>query len=73
EWESNLFEVALERLKQKISPKQYQIFDLYVMKQWSVGEVCRLLSINAGQVYIAKHRVSSLLKKELKAVHSTSF
>jgi RNA polymerase sigma-70 factor (ECF subfamily) len=71
EWETNLFEVALERLKQKVSPRQYQIFDLYVLKQWPVRDISRVLNVNAGQIYIAKHRVSSLLKKELKSIYPT--
>jgi RNA polymerase sigma factor (sigma-70 family) len=70
EWESNLLEVAVERIKLRVSPKQYQIFDLYMMKQWSVRDVCRTLNVNAGQVYIAKHRVAALLKKELRAVQA---
>jgi RNA polymerase sigma factor (sigma-70 family) len=70
EWECNLLEIALEHVKKRVSPKQYQIFDLYVLKQWSVGDVGRTLGVNAGQVYIAKHRVAAILKKEIKAVQA---
>jgi hypothetical protein len=28
------------------------------------------LGVNAGQIYLAKHRVSSLLKKELKRLET---
>lgn len=70
EWECNLLEIALEHVKNRVSPKQYQIFDFYVLKQWSVRDVCRTLNVNAGQVYIAKHRVAAVLKRELKAVQA---
>src|SRR2546421_2201208 len=34
EWEENLVEVAIERVKSKVDGKAYQIFDLCVAKQW---------------------------------------
>ena len=65
EWEDNLLEAAVERVKQKVDPKQYQIFDLHVFKKWPVAKVARFLGINAGRVYLAKHRISNLVKKEV--------
>lgn len=66
EWEKNLVDAALQRVKQKVSPKQYQIFDLHVMKNWPVQKVAQTLGVNSAQVYLAKHRITSLLKKEIK-------
>jgi RNA polymerase sigma-70 factor (ECF subfamily) len=68
EWDRNLYEMALERAKEKLPPKQFQIFDLYVLKEWPVGKVKDVLGVSATQVYLAKHRVSRALKKEMKAV-----
>ena len=66
EWEKNLLEAAMERVKDQVSARQYQMFNLYVVKEWSVKEVKQLLHVNAGQVYLAKHRISGLIKKEIK-------
>ncbi len=66
EWQRNLSEVALERVKAQVSARQFQIFDLYVVKQWPVREVAKTLHVSATQVYLAKHRVSALLRKEIK-------
>jgi RNA polymerase sigma factor (sigma-70 family) len=66
EWESNLWEAAVQRVKNLVHPKQYQIFDLYVIQENSVWQVSRALKINPGQVYLAKHRVGSLIKKEIE-------
>jgi RNA polymerase sigma factor (sigma-70 family) len=66
EWEKNLMDAALDRVKKHVSARQYQIFDLYVIKQWPVNKVASTLEISVTQVYLAKHRVSSQLKKELK-------
>src|SRR5215467_7064529 len=55
EWNKNLADAALERARQKVGAKQYQMFDLYVLKEWPVGDVARTLHVNIAQVYLAKH------------------
>lgn len=65
EWAKNLTKSGLERVKRKVSAKQYQIFDCYVVKGWDTEKVARELGVSVTQVYLAKHRVGSILKKEL--------
>ena len=65
EWEANLLEAAVARVKQKVDPKQYQIFDLHVFKKWPVAKVARFLGITAARVYVTKHRIAKLVKKEV--------
>jgi RNA polymerase sigma-70 factor (ECF subfamily) len=64
EWAKNLADAAIERVKQRVSAKQFQMFDLYVLKEWPVSEVARSVNANVAQVYLAKHRVTSLIKQE---------
>ena len=66
EWEKNIVSLAIQRVKQEVKPRQYQIFDLYVVKKWPIAKVTATLDVNAGQVYLAKHRVGSLIKKEVR-------
>jgi RNA polymerase sigma factor (sigma-70 family) len=66
EWDENLREAALERVRKKVDAKQYQIFDFHVLKKWPVARVSEALEINPGRVYLAKHRVGRLLKKEIE-------
>jgi len=66
EWQKNLLDVAIDRVKRIVSDKQFQIFDLYVLKEWSVPDVKRMLHVSTAQVYLAQHRVSSMIKKEIK-------
>lgn len=68
EWRTNLFAAAVERAKRRVREEDYQIFDLYVIKEWPVLKVARTLGVSIGQVYIAKHRVSALIKKQLRAL-----
>ena len=71
EWEKSLVSAALERVKGQVKPKQFQIFDLYVLQNWPAQDVARTLRVSAMQVYLAKHRVSALLKREVKRAERT--
>jgi RNA polymerase sigma-70 factor (ECF subfamily) len=68
EWKENLFEAAIARAKKKVDPKQFQIFDCYVRKEWPAQKVANQLRVSVGQVYLARHRVGAVLKKEIKAL-----
>jgi RNA polymerase sigma factor (sigma-70 family) len=65
EWEKHVMTVALERVKGQVSPRQFQIFDLHVRQELSVQETARTLQASVASVYMAKHRVARLVKKEL--------
>jgi len=65
EWEKHLFNAATANIKKQVKPEHYQLFDLYVVQQWSVRKITQTLGVSAGWVYLAKHRVSRLLKKEI--------
>lgn len=71
EWKQRLFDAAVERVKIQISPEQYQVFDFYVVRKMSVKKVATLLDTNVAQVYLAKHRVLHLIKKEIKRLETT--
>lgn len=65
EWKKGIADAALARVKAQVSPKQYQIFDYYVVRQWDATKVQKKLNVSMAQVYLAKHRVGAVLKKEL--------
>ncbi len=65
EWQQNLIKAALERVKSKVSPKQYQIFYYLVIKGMESSKVRHMLGVSIAGIYIAKHRVSSMLRKEI--------
>jgi len=68
EWKRSMLDVALERLKSKVSAKHFQVFDCAVRKHWSVAKTAKTLSVNIAQVYLIKHRLSGMLKKEIVAL-----
>jgi RNA polymerase sigma-70 factor (ECF subfamily) len=64
EWARNLADAAIERVKKRVGAKQFQMFDLYVLKEWPVRDVAKTLHANIAQVYLAKYRVTALIKQE---------
>ncbi len=66
EWEKNLFDAAVERVKRKVNPKQYQVFDAYVFQEWPAEKVQTVLNVNLGQIKMIKSRISKSIKKEMK-------
>ncbi len=65
-WKRNLQEAALARVKAKVNPKQYQAFNLYVIKGVPVADITRLLGMSRNQVYLAKLRLTRLAADEAK-------
>jgi RNA polymerase sigma factor (sigma-70 family) len=66
EWEKHLMSAALERVKRQVSPRQFQLFDLHVLQRLSVQHTAHTLETSIASVYMAKHRVSRLVKRELE-------
>jgi RNA polymerase sigma factor (sigma-70 family) len=65
EWQKNLLDAATQRVRAKVPPDQFQIFDLYALKGLPVGEVARLTRSSRARVYVVKHRVSGMIRGEV--------
>ena len=70
EWQKNLMDAAIQRVKRRVSIEQYQMFDLFVLKQWPARDVAKALGVTIAHVYVAKHRISKLIRKEVEALES---
>ena len=66
EWEQHLLQAALARIKRMVHPEHYEIYHLHVILGQPARAVARALDVNVAQIYLAKHRVGTLLKQELK-------
>lgn len=55
-------------MKRQVAPEQFQIFDLACLEGWPVRKVTETLGVSAARVYLAKHRIGRMLKKEFKAL-----
>jgi RNA polymerase sigma factor (sigma-70 family) len=70
QWRRNLFDVALERVKIKFSLKQFQSFDLVVLKEWPEADVAKSLGVSLANVYVIRHRISLAIKKETRRLEN---
>ena len=73
EWEKNLTAAALEQVKSQVSPRQFQMFDLHVLQNLSVRDTARTLQVRVASVYMAKYRISRMLKKEVQKLQKKMF
>jgi RNA polymerase sigma factor (sigma-70 family) len=68
EWEKHLLQKALARIKRAVHPQHYEIYHLYVVLGKSVEEVKTTLGVSSGQVYLAKYRVGTRLRREVQSL-----
>ena len=70
EWGAYLIRAAEDKVKRLVDPLQFQIYDLYVKKGWPSEKVAEMFSVPVGQVYMAKHRITELLRDKLQLLES---
>lgn len=64
EWRRNLMKAAIERIKGRVSIEQFQMFDLFALKGWPARDVARTLGVTIAHVYVTRHRLTKLARKE---------
>jgi RNA polymerase sigma-70 factor (ECF subfamily) len=70
EWQKNVLDAAIAKVKRKLDPQRYQIFDFYVNREWPPEKVAAAFNISVDQVYLAKHRITELIKSEAKRLEN---
>jgi len=70
EWRHGLLEAAVARVKAKVKPRQFQVFDLSVNQGLAVGAVAKALGLSHLNVRVTKHRVAKLLAEEIRRVET---
>jgi DNA-directed RNA polymerase specialized sigma24 family protein len=68
EWKNNLLEAAMAAVKQRVSPKHYQIFYFRVCKKLPATQVAERLGVKLSEIYVAWYKVSALVRKEVRAL-----
>jgi RNA polymerase sigma-70 factor (ECF subfamily) len=65
EWRAHLHQAALEKVKRRVKPEQFQMFDFYALQGLPVRQVAKILGASLMQVYLVRHRVAKLLRDEV--------
>ena len=68
EWNKRLMQLAMERVKRRVRADHYQIFDLCTAQGWPVTKVAKALGVGVSLIYVTRHRIGTLLKKELRSL-----
>jgi RNA polymerase sigma-70 factor (ECF subfamily) len=66
EWTQALFNAAIAKVKRRVDPQKYQLFDFYVNKEWLPDKVAGTFGVSVDQVYLAKHRMTEMIKEEVR-------
>jgi RNA polymerase sigma-70 factor (ECF subfamily) len=64
EWEKNLLEAAMAKVRRRVNPQQYQLYDFYVNKEWPAEKVAAHFGVSVNQVHLAKHRIWKMIVDE---------
>jgi RNA polymerase sigma factor (sigma-70 family) len=70
QWQRTALDKALERLKRRVKAKHYQIFDLVFVQGRPMREVAKSFGVTVANVYLIRHRLGGLLRREIRAVES---
>lgn len=70
EWKTTLLEAAMGKVKRSLAPEHFQVFDLYVNKEWAPDRIAKAFGIAVDQVYVRKNRVSKAIKAEVEKLQS---
>jgi len=70
EWERTVRDLAVEKIRRQVNPEQFQMFDLYAEKHMPIAQVARMMGVGVARVYLTKHRVASLIKREIKQLEA---
>lgn len=70
EWQHNLMDAAIQRVKRQVQAKHFQVFELYALKQRPAEKVAETLKVTVAQVHLIKHRVGTLIRKEVERLEA---
>jgi RNA polymerase sigma factor (sigma-70 family) len=72
EWQKNLVDVAMDRVRRRANPEHYQIFHLHAVKGLGVRDVAKLTGASLPKVYVTYHRIAKLVKTEVRRLETTN-
>jgi RNA polymerase sigma factor (sigma-70 family) len=66
DWQKTVLAEAMSRVKRQLDPQKFQIFDFYVNREWPPEKVAQTFNVTVNQVYLAKNRVTEMLREEVR-------
>ncbi|RFC51321.1 MAG: RNA polymerase sigma-70 factor, ECF subfamily [Verrucomicrobia bacterium] len=72
EWAASLLTAALGRVQEKVSARNFLIYDLSVVRETPTARISEMLGVSAAQVFLVRHRVGRLVRSELRTLEEGS-
>jgi RNA polymerase sigma-70 factor (ECF subfamily) len=66
DWGRTILAAAMARVKNRLDPQKFQIFDFYVTREWPPEKVAQTFNVTVNQVYLVKNRVTEMLRDEFR-------
>lgn len=66
DWEANLMQAAVAKVKRRMDPQKFQIFECYVSREWPAEKVAERFGISVDLVYVTKHRITDAIRDEVR-------
>jgi RNA polymerase sigma-70 factor (ECF subfamily) len=73
DWQKNLAEVGLARIRPRVEPLNYQLYDFYVTKDWPAKKVADRFGVGVARVHLAKCRITAMLQQEVERLEKDTF
>jgi RNA polymerase sigma factor (sigma-70 family) len=64
DWKTTVLDATMARVKRRLDPQKFQIFDFYVNREWPPEKVAQTFNVTVNQVYLVKNRVTEMLRDE---------
>ncbi len=65
-WRDNVAAIALGRVKQATSPKQWLLFQQFMLQELPARDVAARFGVSVASVYMAKYRLTARIKREVR-------
>ncbi|MFM8289408.1 MAG: RNA polymerase sigma factor [Planctomycetaceae bacterium] len=69
-FDQELLQSAQQRVRGRVEPRTWQIFEWLAIEQRPAGEVAELLGMRLGSVQAARYKVQKLLREEVEALEN---
>ena len=66
-WRQSVLDAALKQISQRVKSTTYLAFTMSVLENVSIAETAKFLHISPAQVYVARRRVSAMLREIVSA------
>jgi RNA polymerase sigma-70 factor (ECF subfamily) len=68
EWEKHVYDTAIARVRRLAGARQFQLFDLHVLQGLPVRAAAQAAGASSAAVFMAKSRMSRLVRREVERV-----